>query len=342
VQYDPDIDLAQRIAAEALERIDKESLAPTPDAYAVWYVYYSGRDPDITRAVDILVAKEKKVSQERCAELYGRFIGKESNEEFMKKAGDLMNETLLDMSSMMANVQSATTQYSGSLEDASKISSSASSPAEMQKVLQNMMAETQKILQENKALEEKLDKSSSSIQKLKNEMESVKKEAVTDGLTGLPNRKLFDMEIDRIMAEAREKNTKMCLLVMDIDHFKNFNDTYGHQVGDQVLRLVGKTLQQGVKGKDVAARYGGEEFCAILPETDKKAAFSVAESLRLAVANKEVINRSTGEKLGKITMSIGLAEYNRKEKVAELIERADTALYKAKHAGRNNVQIAEN
>ena len=128
--------------------------------------------------------------------------------------------------------------------------------------------------------------------------------------------------------------------MMDIDHFKTFNDSFGHQVGDQVLRLVAKCLIDGIKGKDVAARYGGEEFIIILPETELASAVAVGNSLRKTVANKDVINRNTGERLARITMSVGVAQFSGEEGVDELIGRADAALYTAKHNGRNQVAAA--
>jgi diguanylate cyclase len=128
--------------------------------------------------------------------------------------------------------------------------------------------------------------------------------------------------------------------MLDIDHFKSFNDNFGHQVGDQVLRLVARTLTDGIKGRDIAARYGGEEFVILLPETNLAHAMILAESLRKSLAAKEVINRASGEFLGRITMSIGVAQYYSSEDVNELIERVDSALYTAKHNGRNQVAAA--
>jgi diguanylate cyclase len=163
---------------------------------------------------------------------------------------------------------------------------------------------------------------------------------MTDGLTGLANRKAFDSEFDRLFQDATRSKASFTLLMLDIDHFKAFNDNFGHQVGDQVLRLVARTLKDSIKGKDFAARYGGEEFSIILPDTDLAGAIIVGNALRKAVASKDVINRSTGKTLGRITMSVGVAQFDGDRTPEDLIERADSALYIAKHNGRNQVAAA--
>ena len=129
----------------------------------------------------------------------------------------------------------------------------------------------------------------------------------------------------------------MALLLTDIDHFKAFNDTFGHLTGDQVLRLVAIAVKQNVKGQDIAARYGGEEFAVILPATTLRSALTVADQLRRAVMTKELMKRSTGEHLGRVTVSIGVAVLRKGDTAQSLIERADNCLYAAKRCGRNRV-----
>ena len=126
-------------------------------------------------------------------------------------------------------------------------------------------------------------------------------------------------------------------MMTDIDHFKRFNDSYGHLTGDQVLRLVAMSVKQNVKGQDVAARYGGEEFAVVLPNTVLRSAITVADHIRRAVMTKELMKRSTGEHLGRVTISIGVAVLKPNDTPATLIERADGCLYAAKRSGRNRV-----
>ncbi|MBI2234241.1 MAG: diguanylate cyclase [Micavibrio aeruginosavorus] len=340
MNYPHDQKQAKAYAEQALDRILQEGLPPTPDIYELWYVYYAGISPEVSRAIDILVANKQKITEDRCRDLHTRFLSEARNEEMIRRAGDQINATIKNVTGAVRDVHDATASYSCTLETVSEKMSKVQKPEEVRAIVQTVMADTKEMLQRNQKLEAELDKSSALMEVLQRDLEQVRKEAMTDGLTGLSNRKAFDAAIARVSEEAQASNTTFTLLMVDIDHFKSFNDNYGHQIGDQVLRLVARTLVEGVKGRDIAARYGGEEFAIILPETTLSAGVAVGNSLRKAVATKDVINRSTGEKLGRITMSVGVAEFTSGEPTEDLIERADAALYTAKHNGRNQVAAA--
>jgi diguanylate cyclase len=189
----------------------------------------------------------------------------------------------------------------------------------------------------NQNLELRLSASKQEINQLQENLEVVRTESLTDPLTSLSNRKYFDQALVSAIAEAAADNEAMSLLLTDIDHFKKFNDTYGHLTGDQVLRLVALSVKQNVKGQDIAARYGGEEFVVILPNTVLRSAVTVADHIRRAVMSKELMKRSTGEHLGRVTISVGVATLRRGDSPQTLIGRADACLYAAKRSGRNRV-----
>ncbi|MGB0719838.1 MAG: GGDEF domain-containing protein [Bdellovibrionales bacterium] len=341
MNYSHSPEKAGEFASEALDRIYQENLAPIPPVYEVWYAYYAGLNADITRAIDILVSADSGISNEKCLEIYQRFLSQSSENERVKEAGDSIQKTIRDVGGAVKSVREATAGYNAKLEEVSeKLADHNAAPDDIRNVVHDMMSNTSALLQQNQKLEEELGRSARIMSEMQRDLEKVRQEALTDGLTNLANRKAFDAEIVRVIEQSKEDDQMFCLLMMDIDHFKSFNDNYGHQVGDQVLRLVARTLVDGVKGRDVVARYGGEEFAVILPATPLQAGVKVGDSLRHAVANKEVVNRNSGETLGRITLSGGIAQYVPGESVSALIERADTALYAAKRNGRNQISIA--
>lgn len=331
---------ASEFAKQAFDRMLEEGLAPTPELFELWYVFYSGENPEISHSIEILESSGDKLTYEVCAELHQRFLSDDTGQDRVKEAGDKIQSTIKEVNNVVSNVKDATSKYSSSLGDVKEKLDGDISKDEMELVLKNVMDNTENMMAQNVALEEKLARSSVVMQELQRDLEIVRKEALTDGLTGLANRKAFDTEIRRIAGEADDEGTTFCLLLLDIDHFKSFNDNFGHQVGDQVLRLVARTLTDGVKGRDLAARYGGEEFAIVLPETNLNGGVNVGDILRKAVASKEVVNRNSGDVLGRITMSGGVAQYMPEEDIEDLVERADAALYTAKHNGRNQIAAA--
>jgi len=147
----------------------------------------------------------------------------------------------------------------------------------------------------------------------------------------------FDTELLAAVAETQENGETVALVMIDIDHFKSFNDTWGHQTGDQVLRLVAQCMSENVKGRDTVARFGGEEFAIILRRTTLEHATRLADQIRAYVESKKLIKRSTGDVLGTITVSAGVARLGERDTPASLIQRADSCLYRAKNTGRNRV-----
>ena len=199
------------------------------------------------------------------------------------------------------------------------------------------MKSTREMRDTNKALEDRLSLSKSEISNLQQSLEAIRAESLTDPLTGLGNRKYFDRSIETAVQNALANGEPLSLLMFDIDHFKSFNDFYGHLTGDQVLRLVGMSLKQTIKGQDITARYGGEEFAVVLPNTALRQALTVADHIRRAVMAKELKKKSTGEILGRVTISVGVSMLKPGDDTDSLIERADACLYAAKRNGRNRV-----
>ena len=166
----------------------------------------------------------------------------------------------------------------------------------------------------------------------KNYLDSCEEAAFTDHLTGLANRRRFERQLEREVARTRRFGRAFSLLLLDLDLFKRVNDTHGHDVGDDVLRRVGNALQAGTRGIDTTARLGGEEFAVILTETDFAAGLEVAERLRVAIGETET------PAAGRVTVSIGLAEFNVATRdMRTLFNAADAALYEAKRQGRDRV-----
>lgn len=329
-----------KTSSEALTFIQKTELLPTPETYEVWFTYFARSKPDLIRAVDALFEKNTQITDAICIDLYNRYLSDYKNEGRIRVAGEQLQNTISNVADSMLTVKAATSDYNQSLEDVREQFNKAS-PDDAQQLIKTAAEKTRVMLEENRKLEERLSESAALMEDLKRDLEFVRKEAVTDGLTGLSNRKAFDGELDRMIAEAKAENKSFALMMVDIDHFKSFNDKFGHQVGDQVLRLVARTLKDGLKGRDFAARYGGEEFAILLPETPRDGAVAVGNALRKVLANKDVVNRTTGDVLGRITMSIGVAEFHQDMIADDLLEKADKALYEAKNAGRNQVFAAE-
>lgn len=337
MDYTESLEQAAEFGSSALQVMEKRGIIANPNNFTVWFHYFSGQIPDLKRALGILLDNEQEFTEKRNQEIYEKFFTFDSEGAAIQSAATSAEEELTRILEYLGLAGDGAAEYGKLLEAFSGEISGGSEPDAIKTAITNALNATRAMEQQNKSLEEKFNASSAEINRLREDLETMRHEAMTDGLTGIANRKLFDAELRRFAMQAMEEGELLCLLILDIDLFKKFNDTYGHQVGDQVLKLLALTLTDSIKGQDLAARFGGEEFCVILPGTGLPDAIKVAEIIRNKVGKKQVINRKTGEGLGQISVSIGVAEFKYGEPLSQLILRADEALYAAKRAGRNRV-----
>jgi diguanylate cyclase len=323
-------------ANSAFDLLKRSAIPPYPQFYELLYTYATGVNPALNHRINAIFRNGTTPSENLAEALYNEFLKSDINDR-MTNVSERMHARIEAVHEAIDSAMTTANAYSGSLQMASGDLERSISPVAMKALADRLLTETRRMQETNIALEQKLEASRDDLASLQRDLDDVRRESILDPLTKICNRKGFDEGMDAAIAEASLSNEPLCLMIVDIDNFKSFNDTYGHPTGDQVLRLVAMTLKSNIKGKDLAARYGGEEFVSILPATDIEGAVIVAENIRRAIQAKELLKRSTKEKLGRITASFGVAAYRAGDTPGTLIERADRCLYAAKHAGRNRV-----
>ncbi|WP_299436283.1 GGDEF domain-containing protein [uncultured Rhodospira sp.] len=329
---------AQAVAAArlAMDSMTEHGVIPNPNNFAIWYVHHTQRLPDLSREIERLMTDGARFGPDVLQALHDKYLSQADETKTLAEAGLRIEDTLEKLLKMLTDANKGTETYGATLNDLSHQAQGASQEA-LHSIISTLVAETQEALRLNRKLGTQLSQSSREVSKLREDLEQVRTEARIDGLTGVFNRKVFDLVMREATEAAASGGRNLSLLMLDIDRFKNFNDTHGHQMGDQVLKLVARTIQGCVRPSDTVARYGGEEFAVVLPSTGVRGAVVVAERVRTTVAGKRITNRRSGTELGRITLSIGVAEYALGESIADMVQRADRALYMAKRQGRNQV-----
>jgi len=329
---------AKAYALKALTLMDGHKIVPNPTNYTIWYAYASGARPDLNGAIDEVLARDKEFTDEHARDLFRRYFTFESENDELKETGERIETAVNQVLEYFSSAQTDATQFGETLAGVSEELAKPHDSEEVGDLVRVIMSETQQMVMKSADLEKQIATSAKEMAELREHLTEVRREAMTDPLTGLANRKCFDSRLAAGAEGAQENETKLSLLIADIDHFKQFNDQFGHPVGDKVLRIVARSLREGLKGRDTSARYGGEEFAIILPQTRLKDAAIVADQIRQGLAARKIVNRQTDEDYGTVTLSIGVAEYRYGEPLTDLIRRADDALYRAKRSGRNRVE----
>jgi diguanylate cyclase len=326
---------ADPVAIAAMQSMGEFGIVPTPDNFAIWYDYHAGINPDLKRTIDILISNKRGFDGPALEELHSSFFSNTKEQEVLRQTSlNVMAaaQELLDLLDAEKVTNDQYTRDGSYLQDPSDRSF-----AHLTRVLAHLIAETSEMAKRSDRLALRMRHSAEKIEGLERTLDKARREATLDSLTGIANRRSFDLDINELAAAAMNTGDDLCLIILDVDHFKKFNDTWGHQTGDEVLKLVAATVQQNVRGQDRAARYGGEEFAVILPCTPLEGAATVGENIRQAMETQQFVARESQKTISGITISLGVACYEPGEPLLDWIGRADNALYQAKHGGRNRV-----
>lgn len=329
------VDRTVGIGKRAAELMRAYSHSASPRSYELWYTFVTGLKPKLNEVVKGLVAEKQTLSGDDIDRLYDQHFAQESLD---RQADKTSNGVLLELTKVVDLIESAlgsAARYGSSLEDAHDDLKVGVEGAKLQRIVETLIEATRVVAASNQELESRLHASRGEIEGLRQVLEEVRAEALTDALTGIANRKHFEITLAARVAQSHLEKTPLVLVVIDIDHFKRFNDTFGHLTGDQVLRLVAAAMRESMNAEATLARFGGEEFAMILPGADEEFALGWAETIRQNVMGRELLKRTSGESLGRVTVSLGIARLRPDDTVNSLLERADLCMYRAKSAGRN-------
>ena len=329
---------AVNYSEHAISMMRTLQVQPTPKHYAVFFACAAGQPTDLVREIERQIEAKQPFTEEWLDQAYTNYlaeIGSRVLQDSATTAKKILTEMLASVTAFSGTTLSVGQEMSHKLAslDEHEVTEDA-----LRAMAQAVIESATVMKASSDSVSERLANAQREISDLRENLAKATTESERDFLTGAFNRKAFDKRLLQHMEEAKGDESELTLVLLDIDHFKQFNDNYGHLIGDEVLKIVSKTLTDSVKGMDTVARFGGEEFIVLLPHTPIGGGMIVAEAIRKTIASKELKRKSTGEHYGQITVSLGVAAYRHgHDTPSSLIKRADEALYRSKKAGRNRV-----
>lgn len=332
------VDASADLLKRTLPLMSRHAAGYTPDSYALWYEYVRGGNSALRDEVDALVRSCERLSPATTFELHQKHVADRTEESVRKTSSGLL-ELMHTMQSSVVAASSGATDFDAQLAAFGEGIAAGGSTEDISQHVATMRDDVGRMNRSLSTLNTQLEASHQEVAKLQTELKRAREEASLDQLSGITNRRGFDNELARMCRESTQSGMVLSLVMIDIDHFKRVNDTYGHPFGDQVIRGVGQALSSLTQRRDVAARYGGEEFALLLPETPLVGAQNVAERIRAAIARGNIKRGNGDAPISNITISAGVAQLVPGEDPTSLLARADRALYASKQGGRNRVTV---
>ncbi|WP_407527838.1 diguanylate cyclase GefA [Vibrio parahaemolyticus] len=321
---------------KAVPLMIKNHVAATPANYALWYTYVDKTIPELNFEMDEVLEHYGICPPAANKQLYNNYVASRAEtslEDLKTNVEVLLHEVSSSMSDTLSDTSSFSAMVDKSFNKLEKVEDNSLSIEEVMVVIRQLVAESHEIRHSTKFLNRQLTNASEEISRLKHQLAEVQKDALFDGLSNLYNRRAFDTDLSMLI----NANQAMTLILLDIDHFKAFNDNYGHLFGDTVLKAIARRLQQSCRDGVSAYRFGGEEFALVVPNKSLRIARQYADTLRRMIEKLRVRDKRSGTQVHSITASFGVAEFEVGDTVDSLVNKADKQLYEAKQLGRNRV-----
>lgn len=331
-------DKAKRIFLSLIDAFEEQDINPSPLNYFVWYQYYKGDIPKFRQEMDSVLNDPFGYNDRVGKRLYDEYL---SDDDSATSDFDRAFRRLIE--SMVRKMNVWSTKLESQTQELDACTSQLSNPdlnADQVKAITNTVLSTATSMKESsRAFQEEMIQGTDEVKHLRQQLIQARAEAMQDELTEIGNRKAFNLALEELIIEADDAPEKLCLIISDIDHFKNFNDTYGHLVGDSVLRYYASIMKKSTQDNETICRFGGEEFAVLLANSSLEEAKERAEEIRLGIQSAQLKRKNESKPIKTITASFGIASYRKDEKADDFIARADTALYQAKDNGRNQVVL---
>ncbi|HEY2134989.1 MAG TPA: GGDEF domain-containing protein [Xanthobacteraceae bacterium] len=330
---DNDFELTTTMAGRALQLMAQHNVPATPQNFELWFTYARGADPELNKTINILIANKREFDTATNRGLLLTYVGEQT--EWDAQHGEISGKIHKVLSRAQGFLASSITDNNAHVRALDGVAAQIEEDSDPRTIIQGLSGELAKATARASTLQAHFNASLHELDTIRTHLAAAEQRSKTDALTGLANRHALDEFLRTAQMVAMESGQPLSIFLLDIDHFKTFNDRFGHQFGDQVLELISKILRDGVRTHDLAARYGGEELAGVLLGADLGVCETVAERIRLAISKRQITRRTSGEILSSVTVSIGVAQFVPGESLAALFERCDRALYAAKDGGRN-------
>lgn len=325
------------LAELALSQIKALRHPAYPRVYEVWYIYAAGHDRSFNQAIQDLLALNGRLTVADLDVLYDTHLSPQRVTDRVDKAGTKAIDEFEAVGTVVDSAIGSSRSHSSILEMAISQLHDTVDTETVHAIAEVLLARTADMAKSYHSVMAQLQTRKDEIAGLKEGLDEIRREARLDPLTSMLNRRHFDQALVEAVGYAHDNGEGLSLMMADVDHFKTFNDRFGHLTGDQVLRLVASAIRQNTSGRHVAGRFGGDEFALFLPTVSQADAQNIADTIRGVVAKNELMKRSSGETLGRVTLSVGIALLRDGDTPTTLVERADACLYTAKREGRDQV-----